>query len=159
MQSKIPRISYNDKQYNKAVLLFDISLWFTFTYTKWVDHWKMEMIASFFQFQSWLDDQSENYWGVMRRDGLKAKQIYGQLVQVLDKLIGKQYIPMDEWKPHVMGHYICLDSIFSTYNRTQKERCAKPIKAYYQPNLDECEHFDGSNPINSIETLIEVYIK
>jgi hypothetical protein len=87
----------------------------------------------------------------MQRDGLKGKQVYGRLVQVLDKLMGKQNISMIGWKIYIIGHYICLDSFFSTYSPFQQQRCAQLIKLDCSANFDECELYDGSVPIDNIE--------
>jgi hypothetical protein len=134
----------------------DIGLWSAFTYSKCMDPFRMEVIANFFHFQFWLDDQSENFWGDMHRDGAKAKKIYGQLVDVLDKLLGKENVSMIEWKPYILGHFICLDSVFSTFSPTQQKRCAELIKHYCYGNFDECLLYDGSVPIDNIESVIEV---
>ncbi len=129
----------------------DIGFWAAFTYPKCKDPWRMEVLTKFFLFQFWLDDQSQNFWGDVKRDSNKAIQIYGQLIEVLDKLLGVENISMIEWKPYIVGHYNCLDSIFMNYSPNQRKQLADAIKQFCLGNIEECKITDGSIIMKDVE--------
>ncbi len=128
-----------------------IGFWAAFTYPKCKDSWRMEVLTKFFLFQFWLDDQSQNFWGDVKRNSNKAIQIYGQLIEVLDKLLGVENISMIEWKPYIVGHYNCLDSVFMNYSPNQRKQLADAIKQFCLGNIEECKITDGSIILGDVE--------
>ncbi|CAG2168051.1 unnamed protein product [Oppiella nova] len=104
-----------------------------------------------------LDDHMETTWGDINRK-VKAKEIYGQLHEVCDKLLnpGNRSIRMHDWKPYMLGAYAIYEDLLSAYNDCQRKRCLGFLKEWTDSMIDECVDLEANKRIENISQFKEV---
>ncbi|CAG2168831.1 unnamed protein product [Oppiella nova] len=105
-----------------------------------------------------LDDHMETTWGDINRKEVKAKEIYGQLHEVCDKLSdpGNRSIRMHEWKPYMLAVYAIYEDLVSAYNDCQRKRCLGFLKEWTDGMIDECVDLEANKRIENIWQFMEV---
>ncbi|CAG2170610.1 unnamed protein product, partial [Oppiella nova] len=105
-----------------------------------------------------LDDHAETTWGDINRKEVKAKEIYGQLHEVCDKLLDpdNRTIKMHRWKPYMLGVYAIYEDMMSAYNDCQRKRCLGFLKEWTDSVIDECVELEANKRIENLAQFMEV---
>ena len=112
----------------------------------------VKYMVQFFVF----DDHTEADWGDVARNREESERIWGQFGLMLDKLVGKEPIAMNAWKPYVLAMYSVLENIYSQYNDQQKRRSVNAWRNYMEGNLEETEAIANGTQFTNIQQMVKV---